>query len=120
MSRYDYLYIHHKHFKTSGITESDILDLTGLEFQTKDIDREYLTFTVDENGDLFFDDYHYELVDSDGGLFMKQLQVVYDGRKPSKFTGVVMFYGKPYESMYTFQCKIVNGKLKYIRLLSII
>jgi hypothetical protein len=120
MSRYDYLYIHHKNFKTGSITESDILDLTGLEFQTKDMDREYLTFVVDEHGDLFFDDYHYELVDSDGGPFVKQLQVVDDGRKTSKFTGVVVFYGKPYESMYTFQCKIVNGKLKYIRLLSII
>jgi hypothetical protein len=120
MSRYDYIYIHHKHFNIGGMTEDDILDLIGLEFQTKDMEREFLTYIIDEQGDLFFDDYHYELVDSDGGLFSKKLQVVEDGRKPSKFTGIVMFYGKPYESMYTFQCKIVNGKLKYIKLISII
>lgn len=120
MSRYDYIYIHNNHFSIGGMTERDILDVAELEFQTKDMDREYLTFYIDENGDLFFDDYHYELVDSEDGIFVKKLQVVDDGRKPSKFTGIVMFYGKPYESMYTFQCKIVNGKLKYIRLLSII
>jgi len=31
-----------------------------------------------------------------------------------------MFYGKPYESIYTFQAKFTKGEIKYIRLLSIV
>ena len=118
MSRYDYLYIHTSHFK--GLSEQELSDLSGLEFQTKDLEREFLVYTVNENGTLSYEDFEYELRDSDNKIFSKVFYRVPLGIIETNFTGVVMFYGKPYESMYTFQAKFTNGKLKYIKLLSIV
>lgn len=117
-SRYDYLEVDGSLF--SGLSENELEEIDGLEFQTKDLEREYLVYYLTEGGYLFYEDYHYELVDSNAGLFSKVLRRVSDGIKESRFTGVIMFYGKPYEKMYNFQAKLTNGKLKYIRLLSII
>lgn len=116
MSRYDYIKISINHFKS--LTSEQACDIDGLEFQTKDLDREYLDYMVDEDGVLFFMDYHYELQDSDG-LFKKMLVRIEDGIVRSSHTGPVMFYGKPYDKIYTFQAKFTKGELKYIRLLSI-
>jgi len=74
---------------------------------------------VGKDGKLTYMDYHYELVDNDG-FFKKILSRVDDGQVSSSHTGVVMFYGKPYESLYTFQAKFTKGEIKYIRLLSIV
>lgn len=115
MSRYDYIYIHISHF--NRLSEQELDDINGLEFQTKDLDREFLEFEVREDGMLYYEDYHYELVDCDG-LLAKKLERVMDGIKKSDFTGMIVFYGKPYEIFYTFKAKITNGKLNYIRLVS--
>lgn len=117
MSRYDYIYIDTSHFK--GLADKELSEIDGLEFQTKDLDREFLEYNVGKDGKLFFMDYHYELEDSDG-FFKKVMIRVNDGPVDSNHTGVVMFYGKPYEKMYTFQAKFTKGELKYIRLLSIV
>lgn len=117
MSRYDYIYIDSSHFK--GLTDKEISEIDGLEFQTKDLEREFLEYNVGSDGMLSYMDYYYELVDSDG-LFKKMLSRIEKGIVYSTHTGVVMFYGKPYEKMYTFQAKFTKGELKYIRLLSIV
>lgn len=121
MSRYDFIYIADDLLKeVSGLDKEDISDLSRLEFQTKDLDREFLEYFIDADKKLYYEDFYYELVDSIvDGLFNKQLRKVDLGTERSNFTGIIMFYGKPYERMYTFHAKITNGELKYIRLLSI-
>lgn len=122
MSRYDYIYIADDLLKeVSGLDKEDVSDLSRLEFQTKDLDREFLEYFIDADKKLYYEDFYYELVDAIvDGLFNKQLRKVDLGTVKSNFTGIVMFYGKPYEQMYTFHAKITNGELKYIRLLSIV
>jgi hypothetical protein len=117
MSRYDYLYIDKCHFK--NLSEQELNDIDSLEFQTKDLDREYLEYSVGVDGLLVYMDYHYELVESEIGMFSMQLRRMNDGIVKSNHTGIVMFYGKPYEHIYNFQAKFTKGKLIYIRLLSI-
>lgn len=121
MSRYDYIYIADDLLKdVTGLEKEDVSDLSRLEFQTKDLDREFLEYFIDADKKLYYEDFYYELVDAIvDGLFNKQLRKVDLGTVKSNFTGIVMFYGKPYEKMYTFHAKITNGELKYIRLLSI-
>ena len=70
MKRYDYIYIHISHFK--NLTQEELEEINGLEFQTKDLDREFLEYEVREDGELYYEDYHYELMDCDG-LFEKKL-----------------------------------------------
>lgn len=122
MSRYDYIYIADDLLKeVSGLDKEDVSDLSRLEFQTKDLDREFLEYFIDADKKLYYEDFYYELVDAIvDGLFNKQLRKVDLGTVKSNFTGIVMFYGKPYEQMYTFHAKITNGELKYIRLISIV
>lgn len=122
MSRYDYIYIADDLLKeVTGLDKEDISDLSRLEFQTKDLDREFLEYFIDEDNKLYYEDFYYELVDAIvDGLFNKQMRKVDLGTVKSNFTGIVMFYGKPYEKMYTFHAKITNGELKYIRLISIV
>jgi hypothetical protein len=121
VSRYDYIYISKDLFKgVAGLNDEDIIDIEGLEFQTKDLEREFLEYFIDSERQLYYEDFYYELVDAtEDGLFSKQLRKVEIGTKKHNFTGIVMFYGKPYEQMYTFHAKITNGELKYIRLISI-
>ena len=122
MSRFDYIYISDSLLKeVTGLDSQDISDLSRLEFQTKDLDREFLEYFIDDDKKLHYEDFYYELVDSIvDGLFSKQMRKVDLGTVKSNFTGIIMFYGKPYEQMYTFHAKITNGELKYIRLLSIV
>lgn len=120
MSRFDYIKIHASHFVGLAITEDELSQLDGLEFQTKDLEREFLDYVVDEDGILSYEDFMYELKDADNGLFNKVLCRIPLGKVITNHTGVVMFYGKPYESMYTLQAKFTNGRLKYVRLLSIV
>ena len=122
MSRFDYIYIADSLLKeVTGLDSQDISDLSRLEFQTKDLDREFLEYFIDDDKRLHYEDFYYELVDSIvDGLFNKQMRKVDLGTVKSNFTGIIMFYGKPYEQMYTFHAKITNGELKYIRLLSIV
>lgn len=116
MLRYDYIYIASANFK--GLSEDDLDILFGLEFQTKDLDREFLTYRISWDRLLYFQDYHYELVDNnDGGLFCKSLRVVKDAMKRSYFTGVFRFYGKPYEDMFIFDAEMNNGELVEIKLI---
>lgn len=121
MSRFDYIFLDLSLFdKVSSLTEEDREEISGLEFQTKDLQREFLEYFVDSERQLHYEDFHYELVDSNNdGLFSRLLRKVDDGVHKDNFTGVIMFYGKPYEKMYTFHAKFTNGELKYVRLLSI-
>lgn len=117
MSRYDYIYIHKSHFK--DLKEDELSDINGLEFQTKDLQREYLQYDIPADGYLCYQDFHYELIDNkEDGLFTKSMRRIYDGVVKETFTGDVVFYGKPYESMYIFLARIKDGKLDYIRLLN--
>jgi hypothetical protein len=117
VSRYDYIYIHKSHFQ--NLTEDEMDDINGLEFQTKDLQREFLQYDVPVDGVLCYQDFHYELVDNkEDGLFTKSMRRVYDGVVRESFTGEIIFYGKPYESMYIFLARFTDGRLDYIRLLN--
>lgn len=117
MLRYDYIYIHSSNFK--DLSEDELDELWGLEFQTRGLDREFLTYRISWDKTLYFQDYHYDLVDNidKDGLFSKSLKVVKDAMKRSYFTGVFRFYGKPYEEMYIFDAKFNNGELEEIKLI---
>lgn len=114
MSRYDYIEVDIKLFE--GLSENELSEIDGLEFQTKSLDREFILYFLTELGNLYYEDFHYELVDApQGHLFSKLLRKVVDGVRESDFSGIIEFYGKPYEKMYRFQAKITNGRLKYIK-----
>jgi len=78
VSRHDYIYISKELFKgVSGLQDQDIIDIEGLEFQTKDLEREFLEYFIDSDRQLYYEDFYYELVDAtDEGLFSKQLRKV--------------------------------------------
>jgi hypothetical protein len=117
VSRYDYIYVHSSHFK--GLTDSEMSDINGLEFQTKDLQKEFLQYDIGSDGCLCYQDFHYELVDNkEEGLFTKSMRRIYDGVVKESFTGEIIFYGKPYESMYIFLARFTLGQLDYIKLLN--
>lgn len=112
MSRYDYIKINDKLLPVNGLQR---LDLSGLEFQTKDLDREFLDYVIDKDGILSYTDYEYELVeDSNNSLFKFKMIKVLKGVVISDFTGFIKFYGKPYEMFYIFKAEFINGKLDTI------
>jgi len=114
--RYDYLCVHSSNFKT--LSEDELDELWGLEFQTRSLDREFLPYRLSYDKILYYQDFHYELVDNDGtGLFCKSLKEVRGAMKRSYFTGTIRFYGKPYEQMYVFDAFVYNGELKEIKLI---
>jgi len=71
VSRYDYIYIDIDLFAlVDGMDAEHMEDIKGLEFQTKDLEREFLEYFVGEDKQLYYEDFHYELVDSNNdGLF---------------------------------------------------
>ena len=114
MSRYDYIIVDISLFE--GLSEEELREIDGLEFQTKSLEREFMLYFLTLNKNLYYEDFHYELVDApEGHLFSKLLRKVVDGVKESDFSGIVEFYGKPFDRMYRFQAKITNGRLKYIK-----
>lgn len=116
MIRYDYLYVHSSNFKT--LSEEELDELWGLEFQTKSLDREFLPYRLSWDKVLYYQDFHYELVDNDGTeFFSKSLREIRGAMKRSYFTGIIRFYGKPYEQMYVFDAYVENGELQEIKLI---
>jgi len=111
MTRYDYIKISDGLLPVNGLQR---LDLSGLEFQTKDLDREYLDYTIDESGNLSYMDYEYELVETPDNFFRFSMNRVNKGVINSDYSGYVKFYGKPYEIFYIFKAKFTNGKLDTI------
>jgi hypothetical protein len=111
MSRYDYIKISDSLLPVNGLQR---IDLSGLEFQTKDLDREYLDYTIDEGGNLSYMDYEYELIETPGNFFRFSMNRVNKGVISSDYSGYVKFYGKPYEIFYIFKAKFTNGKLDTI------
>ena len=55
MGRFDSFKINAKLLPTSNAQELE--DLTDLEFQTKDLEREFLDYFVGEDGYLYFEDF---------------------------------------------------------------
>lgn len=116
MLRYDYLYVHSSNFKT--LSEEELDELWGLEFQTKSLDREFLPYRLSWDKLLYYQDFHYELVENDGtGFFSKSFKTVKGAMRRSYFTGNIRFYGKPYEEMYIFDATVENGELQDIKLI---
>lgn len=111
MSRYDYIKISDSLLPVNGLQR---IDLSGLEFQTKDLDREYLDYTIDEGGNLSYMDYEYELIETPENFFRFKMNRVNKGIINSDYTGYIKFYGKPYEIFYIFKAKFTNGKLDTI------
>jgi hypothetical protein len=111
MSRYDYIKISDSLLPVNGLQR---IDLSGLEFQTKDLDREYLDYVIDESGNLSYMDYEYELVETPGNFFRFSMNRVNKGVINSDYSGYIKFYGKPYEIFYIFKAKFTNGKLDTI------
>ncbi len=118
MSRFDQIRIDAKLLPTSNAQELE--DLTDLDFQTKDLDREYLDYHVGEDGYLYFEDFEYEIshIDNPKGLFSIELTKTNQTIKKSYFTGKVRFYGKPYEVFYVFEADFHDGKLEQVSLIS--
>jgi hypothetical protein len=111
MSRYDYIKIDDA---LLPVNEMQRMDLSDLEFQTKDLDREFLDYVIDQNGGLSYTDYEYELVEEPNAFFRFKMNKVLKGIIISDFTGFIKFYGKPYEIFYIFKAKFTNGKLDTI------
>jgi hypothetical protein len=118
MGRFDYLKINATLLPTSSAEELE--DLSDLEFQTKDLDREFLDYHVGEDGYLYFDDFEYEMTptNNEKGLFSIELKKINQQTKKSYHSGDVIFYGKPWEHMYTFKANFQDGKLNRVDLIT--
>ena len=118
MGRYDTLKINANLLPTSNAEELE--DLKGLEFQTKDLDREYLDYSGGEDGYLYYEDFEYEMkpTNNPDGLFSIELTKINQRTKKSYYTGDIKFYGKPYEIFYTFSARFTDGKLESVDLFS--
>lgn len=118
MGRYDTLKINANLLPTSSAEELE--DLKGLEFQTKDLDKEYLDYHVGEDGYLYYEDFEYEMkpTNNPDGLFSIELTKINQRTKKSYYTGDIKFYGKPYETFYTFSARFTDGKLESVDLFS--
>jgi hypothetical protein len=118
MGRYDTVKINAKLLPTSSAQELE--DLTDLEFQTKDLDREFLEYYVGDDGYLYYEDFEYEMKSTNNpdGLFSIELTKINQRTKKSYYTGDIKFYGKPYEIFYTFSARFTDGKLESVDLFS--
>ncbi len=118
MERYDSLRIDAKLLPTSSAQELE--DLSDLEFQTKDLEREFLDYFIGDDGYLYYEDFEYEMkpTDNPDGLFSIQLTKINQKTKKSYYTGDIKFYGKPYETFYTFCASFEDGKLTLVYLFS--
>lgn len=118
MGRYDTLRLNTKFLPITDVQELE--DLSDLEFQTKDLDKEFLDYHVGDDGYLYFEDYEYELTPTDNpdGLFSLGLKKINQQIKKSYHTGDVTFYGKPWEYMYTFKANFQDGKLQRVDLIT--
>lgn len=98
----------------------ELEDLNELVFQTKDLDKEFLDYFVDEKGNLMYEDFEYQMTPSENpnGLFSMTLTKTKQINKKSYHTGEVVFYGKPYETFYTFKATFHDGMLQKVDLLS--
>lgn len=111
MSRYDYIKVFDSLLPVNGLQR---LDLSNLEFQTKDLDREFLLYHITEDGSLYYDDYEYELVEQEDSFFRFKMRKKMKGSVTVTYTGDIVFYGKPYETFYKFKASFTDGKLQSI------
>lgn len=118
MGRFDTLKINTRFLPISDAQELE--DLSDLEFQTKDLEKEFLDYEVGEDGYLYFEDYEYEIVPNNNSdkLFRIGLVKINQTIKKSYHTGDVTFYGKPWEYMYTFKAHFQDGKLERVDLIT--
>lgn len=111
MSRYDYIKIQDDLLPVNSLQRRD---LSGLEFQTKSLDREFLEYQIGPDGELKYMDYEYELIETDNSIFKFKLRKKNLTVKDSNYTGEVLFYGKPYDIFYIFKANFDEGKMKSI------
>jgi hypothetical protein len=111
MSRYDYIKIQDELLPVNALQRRD---LSGLEFQTKSLDREFLEYQIGPDGELKYTDYEYELVETNNSVFKYKLRKKNLTVKDSDYTGEVLFYGKPYDTFYIFKANFSEGKMKSI------
>lgn len=111
MSRYDYIKICNDLLPVNTLQRND---LSGLEFQTKSLDNEFLEYNIDCTGIITYMDYEYELVESTEGPFKFKLRRIDIGIKSMDYTGDVLFYGKPYDVFYIFKANFNNGVMTTI------
>jgi hypothetical protein len=118
MGRYDTFKINATLLPTSNAQELE--DLKDLEFQTKDLEREFLEYFVGDDGYLYYEDFEYEMKPTNNpeGLFSIELTKINQKTKKSYYTGDMKFYGKPYEIFYTFSASFQDGKLLLVDLFS--
>ncbi len=76
MGRFDTLKINTRFLPISDAQELE--DLSDLEFQTKDLEKQFLEYEVGEDGYLYYEDYEYEMTPSDNpnGLFNISLKKI--------------------------------------------
>lgn len=113
--KWDYFYIN-KSLPVADDQDSD--DLTGIEFQTKSLEGEYIDFMVDELGQLWRRDYSYTLIEVNEPILKYRLRRHDTDWLPHNITKRIVFYGKPYEYWFTFSLMVSRGKVKECKLIS--
>lgn len=118
MGRFDTLKINTRFLPILDAQELE--DLTDIEFQTKDLEREFLEYEIGEDGYLYYEDFEYEMtpIDNPESLFSMELKKINQKIKKSYHSGDVIFYGKPWEYMYTFKANFQDGKLERVDLIT--
>lgn len=111
MSRYDYIKICDNLLPVNTLQRRD---LSNLEFQTKSLDREFLEYSVDCTGVITYMDYEYDLIEVEDKIFSYKLSRRDIGIKPCNHTGEILFYGKPYDTIYIFKATFEDGIMKAI------
>lgn len=111
MSRYDYIKIKDELLPVNNLQRRD---LSGLEFQTKSLDREFLEYEIGPDGTLKYTDYEYELIETDNSIFKFKLRRKNETVKDSDYTGEILFYGKPYDTFYIFKANFDAGRMQSI------
>jgi len=114
MGRYDTLKINTKFLPILDAQELE--DLTDIEFQTKDLEREFLDYEIGDDGYLYYEDFEYEMkaTDNPESFFSVELKKINQKIKKSYYSGDIIFYGKPWDKMYYFKANLQNGKLERV------
>jgi hypothetical protein len=88
----------------------------GLIFQTHDLDREWLEFTV-RDSNVTYEDYEFQLVDNtdENGLFSKKMEAVPLGTKRYNGDKDIRMYTFHNNEPFVYDVKIVFGKVKHVR-----
>lgn len=118
MARYDILKI-----PVSWLPEIIQSDDWGEEsisdWQTKDLNNEYDIYIFNHSRQMFMNDYVYDLVQSENGMFKYRLVVRFTTKLKQSFDDSLICLAKPTTRLYKIRVKITHGVLDEIKILGI-